>query len=139
VEDVAEGRNWQPVAHNVFDDRRLPAVVEPVGMLPDAIWTVHLLVYEPDGRLPAGDARLPAQRNPEQAEPVVDQDSFLHRDRLRREDPEVKFRRGDVLQVGRVGEEGEHPLARQRHIHGRRKNVECHASHCTESAAKSLH
>src|SRR5215211_8950905 len=109
MEDVAEGRKWQPVAHTVFDDRRLSAVVESVGMLPDAIWTVHLLVYEPDGRLPARDARLPAQRNPEQTEPVVDQGPFLHRDRLRREDPEVKFRRGDVLQVGRVGEEGEHP------------------------------
>src|SRR5918997_876497 len=135
MEDLAKRRERYPVAHHVFDDRRSPTVSEAVGVLPDAIGPVQLLVHEPGRWLPTCDARLLAQRNPEQAEPVVDQDPFSHRDRLRREYPEAEFGWHDALQVGRVSEKGEHLLARQPHAHGRLENVERHASHSSRSVA----
>ncbi len=72
MEDIAKRRKRQPIAHNVFDDRRFTIVVEPVCVPPEAIGTVQLLVYELDRWLPVRDTRLPAQRNPEQAKPIVD-------------------------------------------------------------------
>src|SRR5215216_1632728 len=131
MEGLAKRCKRQSVVYDVIDGRRCPTVVEPVDMPPDAIGTAQLLVHESDGRLPVCDTRLPAQRNPEQAEPVVDQGPLLYRDRLRREDSESEFPRGDALQVSRVGEKGKHLLAWQRHTHGCHENVERHASYCS--------
>src|SRR5919112_2844248 len=97
-----------------------------MGMNPEAIGTAQLLVYELTGRSPVRDARPPTQRDPEQAELVVDQGPFSHRDRLWREDPETQFGRGDALEVGCVDEKGEHPFGWQRQTHRRRENVERH-------------
>src|SRR3712207_3281334 len=128
--EIAERPERESVTHDVFDDRSSSTVVESVGVPPGATGAVQLLVYEPGGRLPARDTRPPAQRNPEQAEPVVDQGSLSHRDGQRREDPEAKFRRGDALQVDCVGEKGEYSLARQ--PHGCPENVKRHKSHCNQ-------
>src|SRR5215218_6173448 len=130
MEDIAERPKRQSVAHNIFDDRRFTTIVEPVGVPPDAIGTTQLLVYESDGRPPMRDTRLPAQRDPEQAKPVVDQGSFLHRDGSGCEDPEAEFRRGDTLQVGRVGEEGKYLFSWQRQAHSCLEDAEHHAPYC---------
>src|SRR3712207_1704684 len=113
MEDLAKRLERQPVAHHVFDDRRSRPVAEPVGVLPETIGAANLLVNESGGWLPTRDSCPPAQRNPEEAEPVVDNCPFPHWDRLRREYPEAELAWGDAFQVGRVGEEGEHLLARQ--------------------------
>jgi hypothetical protein len=52
MEDFTNRCKWQPVAHNVFDDRRFTTVVKSMGVAPAAIGTVQLLVYELDGWLP---------------------------------------------------------------------------------------
>src|SRR5215218_58777 len=102
MDDFTERPQRQPVAHHVFGDRRFTAVVvEPVSVPPKAIGTNQLLVYKLDGRPPARDARLPTQRDPKQAQPVVDYGPILHRDRLWSEDPEAQLRRGNALEVGR--------------------------------------
>src|SRR5215207_1521758 len=108
MEDLTESPKPQSVVYDVFDDSRVTILVEPVGVNPEAIGALQLLVYEPDGRLPVRYARPPAQREPEQAEPIVDQGPFSHGNRSWRENSEVKFGRGDTLEVGRLGEEGEH-------------------------------
>src|SRR5215218_3868749 len=117
MNDFTERPQRQPVAHHFFGDRRFTAVVvEPVSVPPKAIGTYQLLVYKLDGRPPARDARLPT-----------------HRDRLRSEDPEAQLRRGNALEVGRIGEEGEHPFARQRQPHGHLENVKRHTLYCSSS------
>jgi hypothetical protein len=75
-----------------------------VGVLPKSVGTTQLLIHEPLGWLPAYDACLPAQRDSEYPEPVVNQGSFLHQDRLRCDDIEVELWWGDMLQVGGIGE-----------------------------------
>src|SRR5918994_2968817 len=103
MEELAERSHRQFLAHNVFDGRRAAFLAEQVGMLPDTVGTALLLVHEPERRLPARDARPPAQRNSEQAEPVVDRGSFLQQDRLPGEYSKSEFGRGDELQVGGIG------------------------------------
>ncbi len=66
-------------------------------MLPELIGTTYLLVHEAAWWLPAQDTRLPAQRNPEQPEFIVYEGAFSHRYRLRSEDAEIEFGRGDAL------------------------------------------
>src|ERR671932_621610 len=132
MDELTERPQRQAVAHHVFGDRRFtPFVVEPVSVPPKAIGTYQLLVYKLDGRPPARDVRLPTQRDPKQAQPVVDYGPTSHRDRLRSEDAEAQLRRGNALEVGRIGEEGEHPFARQRQPHGRLENVKRHAPYCS--------
>jgi hypothetical protein len=108
VEDLTERPERQSVVHDVFDDCRVAVLVEPMGVNPEAIGTAQLLVYELTGRSPARDVCPPTQRDSEQAQLVVDQGPFSHRDRLWREDPETQFGRGDALEVGCVDEKGEH-------------------------------
>jgi hypothetical protein len=104
-----------------------------VGVNPEAIGTLHLLVYKSAGRLPVRDARSPTQRYPEQAKPIVDQGPFLHGNRLWREDSEAQLGRGDTLEVCCVGEEGEHSLGRQRQVYRGSENVERQANYCSRS------
>ncbi|MDQ3910382.1 MAG: hypothetical protein M3305_01070 [Actinomycetota bacterium] len=52
MQNIAKRRKRQTVAHNVFDDRGFTTVVEPVGVPPEAIGTVQLLIYKPDRWLP---------------------------------------------------------------------------------------
>src|SRR5918998_4097307 len=78
MEDLAKRLERQPVAHHVFDDRRSRPVAEPVGVLPETIGTAYLLVHEFGGWLPTRDSCPPAQRNPEEAEPVVDNCPLPH-------------------------------------------------------------
>src|SRR5918997_4436168 len=133
MEDIAKRPKRQSVAHDIFDDRRFTSIVESVGVPPDAIGPTQLLIYESDGRPPVRDTRPPAQRDPEQAKPVVDQDSFLHGDGLGCEDPEAEFRRGDKLQVGRVSEEVKDLFSWQRQAHSCLEDVEHHAPYCKQS------
>src|SRR5215204_3837418 len=129
MEEIAKRPERQPVVHHVLDDCRLPCVVEAMGVSPKAIRTECLLVYESDGWLPVQDTGLPAQRHAEQAQPVIDEGTLLHRDRLGREDPKVQFRRGDVLQVDSIREKGEDLFAR-RQTHESLENMEAHIICC---------
>jgi len=130
MEDIAKRRERQPIVHGVFDDCRFLSAVEPVGVSPETIRATHLLVHEPVGWLPVHDACLPAQRNTEKAQSVVDCGPFFHWDRLWCEDLEVQFRRGNALQVGSIREKGEHLFAWQRQLHGRLENMEGHITYC---------
>lgn len=47
MEDLAERSKRKSVVHYVFDDRHFTILVEAVGVPPETIGTVHLLVYEP--------------------------------------------------------------------------------------------
>ena len=89
MEEIAQRPERQPVLYGVLDDSPFFSIVKPVGVPLESVGIAHLLVHEPGRWLPIHDTRPPAQRNREQAEPVVDQGSFLHRDRVRREDPEA--------------------------------------------------
>ena len=131
MEEITERPERQLVLHGVLDNGPFFSIVKPVGVPPEPVGTTHLLVYESGRWHPFRDTRPPAQRDREQAEPVIDQGSFLHRDRLRREDPEAQFRRRDTLQIGRVSEEDEHRLARKRQAHGCLEDVRGHASYCS--------
>src|ERR687898_3661063 len=131
MKEIAQRRKRQPVVHSVFDDGSFPTIVKSVGVSPESVGTTHLLVYEPDRWLPIRDTRLPAQPNPEQAEPIVDQSSLFRGDRERCEDPEAKFRGRDTLEVCRIGEEGEHFFAWQRQTHGALEDVCEHAPYCS--------
>ncbi len=71
MEDFTEWPKRQPIVHDVFDDRRSTTLMEAVGVSPEAIGALHLLVYELGGWLPVRDKRLPTQRHPEQAKLVV--------------------------------------------------------------------
>src|SRR5215211_2713879 len=89
MEEIAERYERQPVVYGIFDDGSLAAITKPVGVPPESVGSTHLLVHEPDRWLPIRDTRQPAQRNPEQAQPVVDEGPLLHRYRVRRDPPEV--------------------------------------------------
>src|SRR5215204_7706372 len=71
MEEFADRHERQPVVHSVFDDGSFTTIVKSVGLSPESVGTTHLLVYEPDRWLPMRDTRLPAQPNPEQAEPTA--------------------------------------------------------------------
>jgi hypothetical protein len=73
MEEIAERAERQPVVYGVFDNGPFPTIVKAVGVPPEPVGAAHLLVHEPDRWLPFRDTRQPAQRNPEQAQPVVDE------------------------------------------------------------------
>src|SRR5215207_2407848 len=131
MEEFADRHERQPVVHGVFDDGPFPTIVKSVGVSPESVGTTYLLVYESDRWLPVRDTCPPAQPNPEQAEPIVDQGSLFRGDRERRENPEAKFRGRDTLEVCRIGEEGEHFFAWQRQAHGALEDVCEHAPYCS--------
>ena len=130
MEEIAQRPERQPVLHGVLDDSPFFSIVKPVGVPPEPVGTAHLLVHEPVGWLPVHDACLPAQRNTEKAQSVVDCGPFFHWDRLWCEDLEVQFRRCNALQVGSIREKGEHLFAWQRQLHGRLENMEGHITYC---------
>ena len=52
VGDLTERPKRQSVAHGIFDDRLIPIVVEPVGVLPEPVGAMHLFVNESARWLP---------------------------------------------------------------------------------------
>ncbi len=98
-----------------------------MGVLPEQEGAAALDVDESARRLPGDDLGAPADRDPEEAEPVAEAraDGELVR---RLDDPEAQPRRRDPLQILRVGEEGERLLDRDGNDLGSFEDVVGHAA-----------
>jgi len=116
-EPVGERAEWAEgdrVADAVVDHGRALAVpLEAMGVLPERVGTLLLMVDEAERRLPRVDPGAPAQRHSVQPEPVLEQRSRLHPHRARRGHLEMEPGRGHRLQVAVVAVEGERLLDRQ--------------------------
>ena len=92
-------------------------------MDPFPIRTSDLRVHEDTRRVPGRDLGAPRHRDASKADPVVDQRACAHVHRERRQHAESKERRGDPLQVARVGEERKDIGAREREPYPGGENV----------------
>src|SRR6185369_11049086 len=95
----------------IVDDARPPRSAETrfeaVIVMPPAVWSADLDIDKALRRIPDGDLGAPVDAQAMDADLVVDERARAHADRARREDAEVHPRRGETLEIGRVGEEGE--------------------------------
>ena len=108
----------QGIVDDVVHARGLALGLELVGVAPDGIGARFLLVDEAHARLPFAYSGAPPERESEQRERVLYARACSHPDRRRREDAKTKERRGDRLQVRRVGEERKDGLPGPRHALG---------------------
>ena len=108
VGELAEWTERQLVLDAVANQRSARRIRERVRMPPAAVGALRLHIHEPRFRRERLDERAPAEPQAEERELVVDGRAGAHRDRLRAADLEVQRFRRDALEVGRVGEEGEH-------------------------------
>jgi hypothetical protein len=91
---------------------RRPIRLELVGVVPELVRALKLGVDEALARHPLLDSRQPADREPVQRQPVLDQRAGAHLDRPWRDDLERQPRRCDRFEVAGVGEEGEDLVGR---------------------------
>lgn len=113
VGELAQGPVGNGVADAVADRASVLTVrLEDVGVLPERVGPVDLGVAESQRRLPGLDPRLPANWEAVQAQPVIEQRSRAHRDRLRRRHPEVEPWGRHRLEVDGGGVEVEGALGR---------------------------
>ena len=107
------GAEADAVAHDVAHERAAVAGrLERVGVVPQRVGPLDLLVDEAIRRLPRRDLRQPADRHAVHAQPVADQRALAHGDRPGRDDAKAQQRGRQRLEVARVGEEPEHLLER---------------------------
>ena len=107
VRDGAERSEGQRVTDGVAHQRPALGGLELVRVVPQGVRSVQLLVDEAPPGLPDLDARQPADGQPVQAQPVLDERAAIHGDGPRRDDAKRQPRRRDGLEVPRVGEERE--------------------------------
>ena len=100
---------------------------QPVRVLPEQERTAPLHVDEPSRRAPLEDLGAPADRDPEQRQPVAEACAEAELGR-RLDDPEAEPRRRDPLEVARVREEGERGLERDGDDLGALEDVPGHAA-----------
>src|SRR5215210_3065326 len=105
---LAQGPERQRVVHHVPNERAVAVRLEAVRVVPQPVGAAQLDVDEAPPWLPHLDARQPANRQPVQPQPVLDQGARPHLDPPRRGDPKAQPARRDRLEVVRVCEESEH-------------------------------
>ncbi len=99
---------WQRVVDTVEHDRSAPNRGEFVPVEPETVGTMKLAIDEHPIALPLIDPRDPAQRDPVQAQPILDLGADAHFGRLGASHVEVQPQRRDLLQVAGAREEVEH-------------------------------
>src|SRR5579885_2896187 len=99
----------------VRDERAAADGAELVAVVPEPVRPLHLHVVERPPGLPELDPGGPAQGDPVQVKPILDQRAGAHLRRLWRSQAEPEPRRRDALEVARTGEEGEHLVDRARY------------------------
>ena len=116
---VNEASTENPVADAIVYEGGITLLFKSMFVNPPSIRAFLLLIDKSIRRLPRSDRRSPTQRNPMNAQPLVDPCSLAHFDGAFCEDVEVQGRWCDPLQVAGVCKEGEDILAGPRHAHAR--------------------
>jgi len=107
----------QPSSHGhipdaVTTERAAPVLFERVQMLPKFVGPPELHIFKRNRRVPLSDLCLPPQGNSVDLNAIINQSTHPHLNGRRSEDPKVDPRRGDFLEVQRIGEEVEYFLPR---------------------------
>ena len=86
---------------------------EEVLVVPEGVGAFDLLIDKPVGRVPGGDAGLPAHGDDAEPDRVIDACIPAHGNGQACEDAEMKPGRGEQVEVGGIGEEGEDDFGRE--------------------------
>ncbi len=103
---------WHCIMNDVADESSAVGPFKRVKVMPVAVGALHLLVHELERRFPVADFAAPANWQAVQSKLVLNQRSFMHRDRSRSLYREVEPGRRYRFELKRVGEECEYLLAR---------------------------
>jgi len=102
------------VVDAIDDQSSVRPLLEDVFVNPGAIGTAQLLIDEAIRRFPRGDFGAPAHGDAVNAQSVIDETAFLHRDRTFGDDAKPEPGWSERLEVFRVGEVREHFATRAR-------------------------
>src|SRR5215207_7739338 len=104
MKKLAQRPKWQRVANRIEHQDVVAGWLEAVGVVPEAVGTMHLHIHESVRGLPDLDPADPADRKSVQAQPVSDFGTCCHLNRSGTH-LEPQPRRGDPLEVVSICEE----------------------------------
>lgn len=112
--DFAEGVEGESVTDTVDNDCAITSFLKGVSVMPLAIRSLDLLIYETMRRFPLGNECSPPESYPHKAQSIVDQSARSHLQRGGSENSEPELRRCKKFKIPRFGEEGEDLFQRPR-------------------------
>ena len=105
---VYQSASGHGASHPASNERPAVRLLESVSVNPKAVRTASLRVFETRGRLPSSDLCPPLDRQPVEAELIVGQLSYSHRDRSGCHERKMKKRRRQSLKILSIREKCEH-------------------------------
>jgi hypothetical protein len=123
MEELPRRPEGQPIEDFIPDCGHSAFLPETVGVNPHCVRTLDLFVHEAVGRIPEGDPRSPREREPEEAEPIINPGSLANWDRLRGSELKVELRGRNAFEIRCVAEESENLTDPERQAHGRAETV----------------